>query len=174
MGIKKGPKGDGSIFYERPKFSINCRVSRPYKYSIFDERMPTSREPDEAWLRDPVNLASFVRVGMKRYISSKYARGGNTLVVYLLDREIEESLLHHLKRGSRLAEDKRDKILEAVREEVSTLPSTGLIPSILTTIDLRAFLREVILPEFPRLPVLAYNEVSPDMNIQPIARIALT
>ncbi|MFX0194478.1 MAG: FHIPEP family type III secretion protein [Candidatus Hodarchaeota archaeon] len=149
-------------------------VTDPYNYIIFDDRMPTSREPDEAWLRDPVNLASFVRVGMKRYISSKYARGGNTLVVYLLDREIEESLLEHLKRGSRLAEDKRDKILEAVRGEVSTLPSTGSIPSILTTIDLRAFVREVILPEFPRLPVLAYNELSPDMNIQPIARIALT
>jgi type III secretory pathway component EscV len=35
-------------------------------------------------------------------------------------------------------------------------------------------LRELIALEFPRLHVLSYSELVPDLNIQPIARIALS
>ena len=35
-------------------------------------------------------------------------------------------------------------------------------------------MRKLIEKDFPRLAVLSYQELSPDMNIQPIARISLS
>jgi type III secretion protein V len=101
------------------------------------------------------------------------------LIVYLLDPEIERMLSPHPvlgtgeQRRTELAESARDKILEALRDEVGAYPLSASAPVILTTIDVRPALRDLIAHEFPRLPVLAYQELSPEMNIQPIARISL-
>ena len=148
-------------------------VADPSKNIIFDDRLPTAEQPDENWLSDPINLASFIRAGMKRYVSHKYTRGGNTLVVYLLAPEIEGILSEHQKKRICLDKDLCDRILEAVRAEVGTLPPSASVPTILTSIEVRPYFREVILHEFPRLPVVCYQELSPDLNIQPIARISL-
>lgn len=148
-------------------------VTDPARFIIFDSRLPFPQKPDAARLNHPTNLTELVRSGMKRYISHKYTRGGNTLVVYLLDKEIERILSDHLEKGTDLADDDRNRILGAVRSEVGNLPPTSSRPVILTTINLRPLARKTIRPEFPGLPVLSYNELSPDINIQPIARISL-
>jgi type III secretory pathway component EscV/tetratricopeptide (TPR) repeat protein len=115
-------------------------------------------------------LADFVRVWLKRYISYKYKRGGNTLVVYLVDPDIEERMAQVSARPLSGAE--REKLRAAIREEVDSLPSTAANPVVLTSMEIRRALRKTIEHDFPRLPVVSYQELSPDMNIQPIARIA--
>jgi type III secretion protein V len=148
-------------------------VTDPSKYIIFDDRLPTYTQPDQVWLNEPMNLTSFVRSGLKRYISHKYTRGQNTLVVYLLHPDIERILSEHQQQRTCLAEVIHDQILEAVRREVDALSMATSSPAILTTIDVRPIVRDLIAPELPQLPVLSYQELSPDINIQPIARIAL-
>jgi type III secretion protein V len=59
-----------------------------------------------------------------------------------------------------------------VAEEVGGLPPTTQKPVILTTLESRRPLRRLIDVEFPHLAVLSYQELSPDLNIQPIARIS--
>jgi flagellar biosynthesis component FlhA len=147
-------------------------VTDDSEFIIFDDRLPTHISPDKAWLDDPENLTAFIRTGLKRYISYKYTRGGNTLVVYLVDREIEGLLAKRKENHIPLTEKNLESILEAVNAEVSSLLSTASTPTILTTLSLRSYIRELIEAEFPRLPVVAYQELSPDMNIQPIARIS--
>ncbi|MBI4528486.1 MAG: FHIPEP family type III secretion protein [Deltaproteobacteria bacterium] len=149
-------------------------VTDPLKYIVFDERLPLPRQPDEVRLRDPINMAAFVRSALKRYISHKFTRGESSLVVYLLDAEIEKLLSRDHAVGSvGLNDHERDAILQSVRAEVGNTPRSAATSAILTTIDVRAALRELIAAEFPRVPVLAYQELSPDLNIQPIARISL-
>jgi type III secretion protein V len=149
------------------------------KYIIFDDRLPTPTQPNEAWFNDQIPLASLVRSNMKRYLSHKYTRGQSTLIVYLLDPEIEKILSEGTshKAGKKgkipLYESQCNKILEAIRAEVGTQPALTSIPAILTTIDVRPHLRKITALEFPRLPILSYGELSPDLNIQPIARISL-
>jgi type III secretion protein V len=101
-------------------------------------------------------------------MSHKYTRGGNTLVVYLIDRH-SEGLLAKLSELDVAAET---SIIKAVREEIDSLPPTAQTPVILTTMEVRRKLRKLVTLEFPHLAVLSYQELSPDMNIQPIARIA--
>ncbi len=127
---------------------------------------------------DTVMLTEYVRNALKRYISHKYTRGGNTLVVYLLDPQIEETVrssIQHTQSGSYLALEPEitQEILAAVRNEVGNLPPTAQNPVILTTMEIRRYFRKLLELEFPHLSVLSYQELSPDMNIQPIARISL-
>jgi len=127
---------------------------------------------------DTVMLTEYVRNALKRYISHKYTRGGNTLVVYLLDPQIEETIrssIQHTQSGSYLALEPEitQEILTAVRNEVGNLPPTAQNPVILTTMEIRRYYRKLVELEFPHLAVLSYQELSPDMNIQPIARISL-
>ncbi len=115
----------------------------------------------------PADYVEFIRARLKRYISHKYTRGGNTLVVYLVDRHSEELLAEPNKLDVATA----TAIMKAVREEVGSLPPTAQSLVILTTMDVRRRLRRLVSLEFPHLAVLSYQELSPDMNIQPIARI---
>ena len=127
---------------------------------------------------DTVMLTEYVRNALKRYISHKYTRGGNTLVVYLLDPQIEETVrgsIQHTQSGSYLALEPEitQEILTSVRNEVGNLPPPAQNPVILTTMEIRRYFRKLVELEFPHLAVLSYQELSPDMNIQPIARISL-
>lgn len=127
---------------------------------------------------DTVMLTEYVRNALKRYISHKFTRGGNTLVVYLLDPRIEETVrssIQHTQSGSYLALEPEitQEILTAVRNEVGNLPPTAQNPVVLTSMEIRRYFRKLVELEFPHLAVLSYQELSPDMNIQPIARISL-
>jgi hypothetical protein len=108
-----------------------------------------------------------VRASMNRYISHKYTRGANTLVVYLLETDLEARLALPVA----LSPQDHASLLQAVGNEVGTLPPTTQNPVILTTASIRRRLRREIAAAMPYLAVLSYQELSPDMNIQPIARI---
>ena len=127
---------------------------------------------------DTVMLTEYVRAALKRYISHKYTRGQSTLIVYLLDPQIEETVrssVQHTSSGSYLALEPEitQEILSAVRNEVGNLPPSAQQPVILTTMEIRRYFRKLVELEFPHLAVLSYQELSPEMNIQPIARISL-
>ena len=72
-----------------------------------------------------------------------------------------------------LTESELCKLLDAVSTEVGSMPPTAQNPVVLTTALIRYRLRKALRGAFPRLSVLSYQELTPDMNIQPIARISL-
>jgi type III secretion protein V len=105
---------------------------------------------------------------MKRYISYKYTRGNSTLPVYLIAPEIEARL--NQIEAQPLNNEERGKLIGGVLKEARYSPSA--IPVILTSIETRRVLRKLLEREFPWLAVLSYQELSPEMNIQPLARIS--
>jgi type III secretory pathway component EscV len=115
----------------------------------------------------PADYVEYVRWTQKRYISHKYTRGQSTLIVYLMDPKSEAIL----SASGDIEPDAEAAILAAVRDEVGSLPPSAHRPVILTTTTARRTLRDLVAPEFPGLTVLSYQELSPEMNIQPIARI---
>jgi type III secretion protein V len=127
---------------------------------------------------DNVMLTEHVRASMRRYISHKYARGTGTLVVYLLDPQIEEAIRGSIKRtsaGTHLALEPElaQEIVQAVKAECGHLPPSAQRPVILTAMDIRRYVRKLLEYEFnPPFSVLSYQELAPDLNIQPVARIA--
>jgi type III secretion protein V len=127
---------------------------------------------------DSVMLTEHVRSSQKRYVSHKYARGTNTLIVYLLDPQIEDAIRSSIKRtsaGTHLAlePDIAQEIVQAVKNECGHLPPTAQRPVILTSMDIRRYVRKLLEYEFnPPFSVVSYQELSPELNIQPVARIS--
>jgi type III secretion protein V len=115
-----------------------------------------------------------VRKTLRRYLSHKCTRGSNTLVAYLLDPGgIELRIVEHLKQEHTLDPAELESIRAAIEREADHLAPTVQQPAILTTSTVALFLRRELTTNLPTLPVLSYDELSPDMNIQPLARIML-
>ncbi|GEM_PF-2017747 len=116
------------------------------------------------------DYSSYVRTSLKKYISHKYTRGQSTLVVYLLDPDIERRIGDI--GAQPLTAEEREEFREAFSLEFGRLPSTSQNGAVLTSMDIRRTVRKLIQADFPYLAVLAYQELSPEMNIQPVARIS--
>ncbi len=129
--------------------------------------------------KETVLLTEYVRSSLKRYISYKYSQGQTVLSVYLLDPEIEDMVRGAIKQtsaGSYLAldPDSVQLILHAMRNTIAQTPPEGQPPVLLTAIDVRRYVRKLIEGEFPDLPAVSYQEIVPEIRIQPLGRIQLT
>ncbi|MGE3954416.1 MAG: type III secretion system export apparatus subunit SctV [Parachlamydiales bacterium] len=128
--------------------------------------------------KDTVLLTEYVRSSLKRYISYKHSQGQSSLSVYLLDPEIEDIVRGAIKQtsaGSYLAldPDSVQLILSAMRKVIVPPPPGGQPPVLITAIDVRRFVRKLIEMEFPDVSVLSYQEIVPEIQIQPLGRIQL-
>lgn len=128
--------------------------------------------------KDTVLLTEYVRSSLKRYISYKYSQGQSVLSVYLVDPEIEDMVRGAIKQtsaGSYLAldPDSVQSILQAVRNTIAPPPPGAQPPLLLTAIDVRRFIRKLIEMEHPDVSVVSYQEITPEIRIQPLGRIQL-
>ncbi|MEJ7709053.1 MAG: FHIPEP family type III secretion protein [Pyrinomonadaceae bacterium] len=128
--------------------------------------------------KDTVMLTEYVRSAMKRYISFRYTQSRDTLFVHLLDPEIEDVIRGAIRRtpaGSFLSLDPAiaHDILFAFRRQVGELPPSAQKPVVVTDMELRRFVRKMVEIEFPALSVLSYQELAPELNVQPISRITM-
>jgi type III secretion protein V len=126
--------------------------------------------------KDPVLLAEYVRMALRRYISHKYSAGQNMLPSYLLSPTIEDELraaIRQTSAGSYLALDPAasKRIMSAIKLAVGDPTAASQRPVLLTSMDIRRYMRKLLEQELPELPVLSYQELTPEINIQPLARI---
>ncbi len=126
--------------------------------------------------KDPVLLTEYVRIGLKRYISHKHSGGQNTLAAYLLAPAIEDEIRAAIRQtsgGSYLALDPAAsrRILNAIKAVLGRLEGSSQRINLLTSMDIRRYLRKLIETDLAQVSVLSYQELSPDINIQPLARI---
>jgi type III secretion protein V len=129
--------------------------------------------------KDTILLTEYIRSSLKRYISYKYSQGKSVLSVYLLDPEIEDMVRGAIKQtsaGSYLAldPDSVQLILQSMRKMVTPPPAGAQPPVLLTAIDVRRFVRKLIESEFPDMPAVSYQEIIPEIRIQPLGRIQLS
>ncbi|MDF2578072.1 MAG: sctV [Chlamydiales bacterium] len=128
--------------------------------------------------KDTVLLTEYVRSSLKRYISYKYSQGQSVLSVYLVDPEIEDTVRGAIKQtsaGSYLAldPDSVQAILQSVRNTIAPPPPGAQPPILLTAIDVRRFIRKLIEMEHPDVSVVSYQEIIPEIKIQPLGRVQL-
>ena len=129
-------------------------------YIVFDDRL-VSRSTGAA------SLTSFVRTGLKSYLSYKFAPARN-LPVYLLGSEIEKAI-----SGGEGAPAMEEEALLATMRRGIHIPDASTPPVLLTTTEMRPVVREMISAEFPWLSVVAFEELLLDLNVQPLGRFTL-
>ncbi|MGL6542382.1 SctV family type III secretion system export apparatus subunit AscV [Aeromonas hydrophila] len=128
--------------------------------------------------KDVVQLTEYIRSSLKRYICYKYANGNNILPAYLLDQQVEEQIrggVRQTSAGSYLALDPTitQSFLEQVRHTVGDLTLMQNKPVLIVSMDIRRYVRKLIEGDYHALPVLSYQELTQQINIQPLGRVGL-
>ncbi|MFW5968947.1 MAG: FHIPEP family type III secretion protein, partial [Persicimonas sp.] len=129
-------------------------------------------------MSDPVALTEEVRGGLSRYITHKFAGADGSVVVYVVDREIEEAVKDAIRKTDRgnflaLPPEMSQRLMRAVKEQVQYDAESGRDPIILTDQGVRRYVRKLVSMEVPRAVVLSYQELDPALRIQPIGRIEM-
>jgi type III secretory pathway component EscV len=153
------------------------------RFIVFDDRLPSVNAPERGATPNAWDLTAFVRMQMKRYVSHTALRGQTTLQIYLLALETKQIILNEILRyqaqqpaipddfAGWFGENRREKLLQAIREQTRSLAPFIVPCPILTTVEVCAWVRELIAEEFPHMAVLAYQELSPEVNLLEVARI---
>ena len=128
--------------------------------------------------KDTLILSEYVRIALRRFISYKFSGGQNILVVDLLDPQAEETIRKAIRQtsgGSFLALDPATskKLVDEIRNKVGGALQRERTPVILTSMDIRRFLRKLVELEMPDLHVLSHQELTEEINVQPLGRIGL-
>jgi len=128
--------------------------------------------------KDSVLLTEYVRSSLKRHISHKYSSAQNLLPAYLLAPNVEDAIrgaIRQTSAGSYLALDPSTgkRLVENIKRSVGDLTASAQHPVLLTSMDIRRYLRKMIELDLYDLPVLSYQELTQDINVQPLARVEL-
>ena len=129
-------------------------------------------------LSEPVELTEAVRAGLSRYITHKYSEANQSLVVYLVDREIENMVADSIRPAAAgayiaLTPQAIREIIDAVRLEVAPDLEAGRAPILLTDQRARPYLRRIVSTDIPDIVVLAYQEVDPALRVEPLGRVMI-
>ena len=126
--------------------------------------------------RDPVALTEHVRGALRRVITYRHAGEGGVLAAYLLDPMIEDTIRDSIQKtatGNYLALEpqlSRD-IVAAVGRAVG--PGVGPGAVLITGAEIRRYVRRLVETDHPDLAVLSFQELAPEAQIRPIARISV-
>ena len=128
--------------------------------------------------RDAVMLVEHVRCALQRQISHRYLPGGGALQVVMLDPMIEQAVrdsIQRTDRGSYLAmePDLSRDIIQAVKRQLQSFAPDEPLPVVLTSMEIRRYVRRLLEVELPDLAVLSYNELLPQIQSQPVARVTV-
>ena len=127
--------------------------------------------------KDAIMLVEYVRAALKRQISYRYASGQNILPALLLDPQLEETIRKSIRQtsvGAFLALDPviSQGFLRSLSAALGKQRSQHR-PVLLAAIDIRRYLRRLVEAEHYELAVLSFQELTPEISVQPIDKILL-
>ena len=127
---------------------------------------------------DEETLTEFIRTHLKDQISYRYCQGNNILPVILIDPGTEELLresIRHTPQGISLALSSTDsqRFHDTIKTVLGNGKAAGRKVVLITSTELRRYVRKLIELEYHELPVLSYQELASQITIQPIGRISL-
>jgi type III secretion protein V len=121
--------------------------------------------------KDTGNLTEFVRMQLKRYMTSRFADADRRINALIVDGATEDLVRRALTETPAgmmlmLPRQKITELRESVRAALAQI--NAATPVLITSVDLRRHLRQVLEPIRPSLPVISYQELLPDVEIQPL------
>ncbi len=126
-------------------------------------------------IEDMEILTENVRIDLKNQISHQYSKN-KVLPVYLLDPETEEKLRNSIRQtpegvGLALEVDESKTFLGAIADLINGSDRQEGA-ALITTLDLRCHIRKLTKLEFHDLPILSFQELTPQVNVQPLGKIS--
>jgi type III secretion protein V len=122
---------------------------------------------------DVIALTELVRIDLGRYITSRHAGAARRIEAILFESGLLDRVLgaiEHSARGNLLllspavAQDVRDQVRAVLAG------TAGAVVAIVSS-DARRYVKTLIEPIAPDLPVLSYQELDPDVALHPVGWI---
>ena len=129
--------------------------------------------------KDTDVLTEYVRQSLSRQITLQYTNPKEPLQVITAGASLEKKFaesVHRTEQGSYLSIDPETSqiIFQKISEQAAQLQQTGVQPILLTSPAIRIYMRQFIERFAPDLPVLSYNELEPDIEIQSVGVVNIS
>ncbi|WDE02199.1 type III secretion system export apparatus subunit SctV [Thalassomonas actiniarum] len=126
--------------------------------------------------KDTILLTEYVRGALNRQISYKYSNDTNILSAYLLTQDLEETVragIRQTSSGAYLALEPAEskEIIDQIQKNVGDITSVVHKPVLVVSLDIRRYIRKLVERDFYDLAVLSFQELTQDINVQPLARV---
>jgi len=118
-------------------------------------------------------LTEYVRQALARQITNQYRAGGQTIRVVTVSGKIEKLIVDNIQQtehGNYLALDPSvsQAILESLATQVEQLSIMEQSPIVLCSPAVRMYVRQLTERYFPQIPILSYNELEANVEVQSV------
>jgi flagellar biosynthesis protein FlhA len=129
--------------------------------------------------RDPEQLTELVRQRLSRQLSAQFTGADGTLCALVLDAQVEEMFRRSLREiasgtGGALHPEQARRLGIALEAAVQRMLQAGRTPCVITSPDVRRYLRAFAERRCPALAVLSFRELEPDASLRPFDTVSLT
>jgi len=131
--------------------------------------------------KDTDILTEYARNALARTICQLYKDKDNVVHVVTLDPKIEDLVNAHLERTDRgtflsLPPETQNRLVKAIqtRVEQSMSGAAGATIAVLCSPQIRMWIRRLIEPAMPHVPVLAFNEIVRGIEVRSLGLVVLT
>ena len=117
--------------------------------------------------RDPDILTEYVRQNLSKRITRMYLTNG-TLYAIALSPKVEAKLVHLINenREDEFIDIVLNKLYPKISREIEKFVQFQAQPVLLTSANLRRYVRKALEPYLPQLAVLSYNELEKQVNMK--------
>ena len=127
--------------------------------------------------RDVDTATEQVRGALSRTITRRFCEDGQLRVV-TLDAEVEKRIIASLTRNEQgvylaMGPDLMQQIVTQLAELIKKFNDLGQTPIVLTSQVIRVYFSRMLAQFYPNLYVLAFNEITSDVQIQSLGNITL-
>ncbi|QPC46361.1 flagellar biosynthesis protein FlhA [Mangrovibacillus cuniculi] len=123
-------------------------------------------------------LAEYVRQALARQITNQYMQGDNTLKVVTLSGKVEKLIadgIQQTEHGQFLSIDPEHSqaILESIAKQVEQMGMMNQQAIVLCSPGVRMFVRQMTERYFPQVPILSYNELEANVELQSVGVVTV-
>lgn len=125
--------------------------------------------------QDVVLLVEYVRVALRRQICFRAADRNRVIAAYMLERAVEDTLRSSVRATAvgaflTISDQAARPIVERIKRTLAAAPEAR--PVVLSSMDVRRHVRNLLMRNDLDVPVLSYQELAPEFSVQPLATIA--
>ena len=118
-------------------------------------------------------LTEYVRQNLARQITQQYLNGAASLKVITVSGKVEKMIadsVQQTEHGNFLSMDPNDtqEILSSLAGKLEELSMMDQVPIVLCSPAVRMYVRQMTERYFPNVPILSYNELEADVEIQSV------
>ncbi len=118
-------------------------------------------------------LAEYVRQALARQITHQFSQSGESLKVVTLSGKVEKLIadgIQQTEHGNYLSIDPgaSQEILESIASQVEQLALMEQTPIVLCSPAVRMYVRQLTERYFPQIPILSYNELEANVEVQSV------